>query len=159
MTNTNPTNPTNANPTNSANPVLIVIQNPRNGDRVLFSSDGRDEANGLEPIAALGRAPHDVVKAYSNVSFDEAWRIWGAKALGGLRPFNCAGNTDPDVHFYVDGLKYPHFYFTGRYYMRGNPGMVGDDGEYGHLIDLRGLTPEEWMVREFGPDPDGNRWR
>lgn len=140
--------------TTTTNPTLIVIKNPRNGDRVLFSSDGRDEANGLEPIAGIGVAPHDVVRAYSNVSFNEAWEIWGPKALGGLRPFNDIGNSVPDVHMEVDGLKYPHFFFTAGKYMRGNPGMVGDDGEYGHLIELRGLTPEEWMTREFG-----NRWR
>ena len=155
MTANNNNNNPSANPTTD-NPVLVVIENPRNGDRVLFSSDGRDEANGLEAIAGIGTAPHDVVRAYSNVSFDEAWEIWGAKALGGLRPFNDVGNSVPDVHFEVKGRKYPHFYFTAGRYMRGNPGMPGDDGEYGHLIDLRGLTPEEWMLANVGP---ADKWR
>ena len=62
------------------------------------------------------------------------------------------------VSFYVDGLLHPRFFFTPTT-MIGNDGMVGDDGEYGHPVDLRGLTPEEWMEREFGKDPNGSRWR
>ncbi len=60
------------------------------------------------------------------------------------------------VHYYVDGLIYPHFSFgfNGRaWVMLGNPGMAGDDG-YDSPLTLSG-TPEEFMNLWFGAD----KWR
>ncbi len=60
------------------------------------------------------------------------------------------------VNFYANGMVYPNFSFefNGRSWsMTGNPGMTGDDGDYGSPLTLSG-TPEDFMVLYFG-----NNWQ
>lgn len=57
--------------------------------------------------------------------------------------------------YYVNGLVYPYFTFARRgdgqsWIMTGNPGMVGDSGEYDSPIDLGDFSPEEFMKLYFG---------
>lgn len=64
-------------------------------------------------------------------------------------------NFNTTVSFYVDDLVHPHFSFSPTH-MLGNPGIIGDDGEYNSPVALRGLTPEEWLVANVGP---ADKWR
>ena len=66
---------------------------------------------------------------------------------------NATSTSTNAIHYYVDGLIYPHFTFIrrpgGKVDFAGNPGVIGADGEYGSpipgMVDPADAVMDVWV--------------